>query len=48
MIAVDAQPIDKIFTGNMGIKTAYVGDTQVYFRSGGYVYIMLNTSGTEK
>lgn len=35
--------IAELFQGNMGIKQAYIGDTLIYERPGGYFYLALNT-----
>lgn len=40
--------ISEIFVGNMGIKTIFVGNEPVYERTGGYIYIELNTKGDDK
>lgn len=36
-------PISEIFVGDMGIKTVMSGGNPIYERSGGYIYIELNT-----
>lgn len=43
MIAAGSQEIAEIFAGDMGVKAAYVGETKVYIRPGGYIYIQLET-----
>lgn len=43
MINVGTEEIKELFIGNMGIKTAAVGDEIIYERPGAYVYIQLVT-----
>lgn len=43
MINVGTEQIASLFTGEMGIKTALVGDETIYSRPGGYFYLELNT-----
>ncbi len=40
------QPIDRLMVGEMGIKTAAIGDEIIYARPGGY--ICLELSGEEE
>lgn len=40
------QPIDQLMVGEMGIKTAAIGDEIIYARPGGYCYLEL--SGEEE
>ena len=41
MLNVGSDTVAQLFTGDMGIKTAAVGDDIVYTRPGGYFYIEL-------
>lgn len=43
-----AEQIAALMLGEMGVKEAALGAETVYTRSGGYVYIALETSLTEK
>lgn len=43
MIAVDEKEITEMFIGTQGIKTVIVGEDPVYERTGGYVYLVLDT-----
>lgn len=48
---VGTEQIASLMLGDMGVKTTVLGDTVVYSRPGGYVYIMLDTTNktdTEK
>lgn len=47
VINVGAEEITSLFVGEMGIKTACVGDAQIYNRTSSYVYIQLTTENTE-
>lgn len=40
------QPIHELMVGEMGIKTAAIGDEIIYARPGGYIYLEL--SGEEE
>ena len=40
------QPIQQLMVGEMGIKTAAIGDETIYARPGGYIYLEL--SGEEE
>lgn len=48
MLTVGNELISMLFTGEMGIKTAAVGDQIIYDRPGGYCYIELSTSEEEE
>lgn len=37
------RPVAELFCGSIGIKTASVGDTTVYDRPGGYIYLEFYT-----
>lgn len=41
MVNVGEQAIEQIMTGDMGIKTAAIGDRTIYVRPGGYFYLEL-------
>ncbi len=41
MVNVGEQTIEQIMTGDMGIKTAAIGDRTIYVRPGGYFYLEL-------
>lgn len=45
MINIGEKPIEAMMIGEMGIKNAYLGETKVYERSGGYFYLELTTKG---
>lgn len=47
MIYAGAEQIASLMVGNMGIKTAAIGADTIYTRSGGYLYIELNTKETD-
>lgn len=34
--------------GEMGVKDAYVGDTPIYARTGGYIYLILESETTKE
>ena len=42
----DAEASD-VFVGDMGIKTICIGDTELFTRPGGYLYIELSTETEE-
>ena len=41
MIEVGEDQIKDLFVGDMGIKSAAIGDETIYTRPGGYIYIEL-------
>ena len=43
MINVGTEQISSLFAGEMGIKSALIGDEVIYSRPGGYFYLELNT-----
>lgn len=43
-IAVGIENIEKVFIGEMGIKEILIGDTVIQTRTGGYIYIELDTT----
>ena len=43
MIAIDEKEITEMFIGAQGIKTVIVGEDHVYERTGGYIYLVLDT-----
>lgn len=43
-IYVGGVNIKELFKGDMGIKQAYVGETLIYERPGGFFYLELNTT----
>lgn len=43
MIYAGAEQIASLMAGNMGIKTAAIGDDTIYTRPGGYFYLELDT-----
>lgn len=47
MINVGNDQITSLMIGEMGVKTAVIGETTVYTRSGGYVYLILDTTEKE-
>lgn len=44
---VGTEQIASLMLGDMGVKTAVLGDAVVYSRPGGYVFLMLDTSNSE-
>lgn len=47
MINAGEEQISSLFVGDMGVKTALVGDETIYQRSGGYFYLELVTEEAE-
>lgn len=47
MINVGEEQISSLFVGDMGVKTALIGDETIYQRSGGYFYLELVTEEAE-
>lgn len=47
MINVGNDQIASLMVGGMGVKTAAIGDTTVYTRTGGYFYLILDTTEKE-
>ncbi len=45
---VGAEQVASLMLGEMGVKSAILGETEVYSRPGGYIYLMLDTSSTRK
>ena len=45
---VGEEPITSLFIGEMGIKTAIVGEEIIYNRTGGFIYIYLDTTNTKE
>lgn len=45
MIELGNKPIANVLYGDMGVKRILLGDKEVYFREGGYVYLKLETEG---
>lgn len=43
LIEIGEDQIKDLFVGEMGIKSAVIGDETIYTRPGGYIYIELNT-----
>lgn len=43
MIKFFIKNISALFKGNQGIKQVYRGDNKIYERSGGYIYITLES-----
>lgn len=44
MITIDEKEITEVFTGSQGIKSVFVGEESVYERTGGYIYLVLDTT----
>ena len=47
MLNVGEEQISSLFVGDMGVKTALIGDETIYQRSGGYFYLELVTEEAE-
>lgn len=47
MLYVGEEQISSLFVGDMGVKTALVGDETIYQRPGGYFYLELVTEEVE-
>lgn len=45
VIYFGSSPIQKLFSGSMGIKQLTFSDDPLYTRSGGYFYLELDTKG---
>lgn len=43
MLHFQEQAIDQLQLGEMGIKSAALGETQIYVRPGGYIFLELST-----
>lgn len=43
MVNVGSDQISSLMIGEIGIKTACVGDESIYIRPGGYFYLELDT-----
>lgn len=43
MINVGTEQISYLMVGEMGIKTAAIGEETIYTRTGGYLYMELTT-----
>lgn len=43
MIYAGTEQVASLMIGEMGIKTACVGDESIYIRPGGYFYLELDT-----
>lgn len=43
MISIGDDQIKEVFVGDTGIKEIMIGDETIYTRSGGYLYIELDT-----
>lgn len=48
MVSVGAEQVASLMVGEMGVKDAYVGETPVYARTGGYIYLILETDTTKE
>lgn len=48
MLRIGTDEIESLFVGEMGIKTAAVGEDIVYQRPGAYVFIELQNSTTKE
>ena len=44
---VGAESVASLMLGDMGVKDAVLGETVVYSRPGGYIFLMLDTSNSE-
>lgn len=42
MITIGEEQLTELFTGEMGIKKACIGEEPIYTRPGGYLYIELS------
>ncbi len=43
MLHYEQQAVDQLRLGEMGIKSAAIGETQIYVRPGGYIFLDLST-----
>lgn len=43
MVNVESTQVASLMIGEVGIKTACIGDELIYTRSGGYFYLELST-----
>lgn len=43
MLHYEQQAVDQMRLGEMGIKSAAIGETQIYVRPGGYIFLDLST-----
>lgn len=42
-IRIGETEINSIMVGDMGIKSVYAGDSRIFERTGGYIYLELST-----
>lgn len=47
MVIKTKNEVEKIFIGTEGIKTVYQGDSRIYERPGGFIYITVQNNTEE-